>query len=91
MKDRVEGIRTALEEKFTPSFLSVEDESWKHAGHAGPREQGGGHFCITIASTQFIGQSRMERHRMIHRTLSSLFGPTIHAITIRAITPDETP
>jgi len=89
MSNRVDEIRAALETTLTPTHLSIEDESWKHAGHAGAKEQGGGHYHITIVSSRFDSISRMARHRMVHQSLARLFGPTIHAITIRAFAPDE--
>ncbi|MDX8403296.1 MAG: BolA family protein [Mariprofundaceae bacterium] len=89
MKNRVEHIQTTLEEAFHPTHLSVEDDSWKHAGHAGAKEQGGGHFSVEIISASFAGKSRIQRHRMVHTALEKLFGPTIHAVNIHALTPEE--
>jgi BolA protein len=89
MTNRAEQIRAILKEAFHPTYLSIEDESRRHAGHAGAKEQGGGHFCIEIISDHFRGKSRIERHRIINRVLKDLFGPTIHALKIRARTPEE--
>lgn len=89
MKNRVEQIRAILEEAFHPIDLKIEDESWKHAGHAGAKEQGGGHFCIEIVSDHFRDKSRIERHRNVNKALERLFGPTIHALKIRAHSPGE--
>lgn len=89
MSDRAESIRKALEQTFHPLFLNIVDESWKHAGHVGVKEYGGGHFIVEIVSDQFTGKSRIERHRMVNRAAASLFGPTIHALNIRAYSPQE--
>jgi len=89
MKTRVKQIQDILEEAFHPTYLTVEDESWKHAGHAGAKEQGGGHFCVEIVSEHFQDKTRIERHRNVNRALGELFGPTIHAVNIRALTPEE--
>lgn len=89
MTNRAEQIQAVLEETFHPVNLKIEDESWKHAGHAGAKEQGGGHFCVEIVSTNFTGKSRIQRHRMVYTALEKLFGPTIHAVNIRALTPEE--
>ena len=88
MSQRAEKIQSLLEDTFQPTYLNIEDESWKHAGHAGAKEQGGGHFVVEIVSTQFSGKSRIERHRMVNAAVKELFGPSIHALTIRASTPD---
>ena len=82
-------IRSILEQAFEPASLHIEDESWKHAGHAGTKEQGGGHFVIEIVSNQFSGKSRIQRHRMVNAAVKELFGPSIHALTIRASSPQD--
>jgi len=82
-------IRSILEQAFEPASLHIEDESWKHAGHAGTKEQGGGHFVIEIVSNQFSGKSRIQRHRMVNEAVKKLFGPSIHALTIRASSPQD--
>jgi len=89
MSDRAEKIRAVLEETFKPDSLNIEDESWKHAGHAGAKEQGGGHFVVEIISEKFSGKSRIQRHRMVNHATADLFGPTIHALNIKAYAPDE--
>ncbi|WP_227819365.1 BolA family protein [Mariprofundus micogutta] len=73
-----------LEAEFQPSSLSITDESWKHAGHAGARESGGGHFVVEIKSHHFNDLNRMQSHRLIHHCLQSLFPRHIHALSIRA-------
>jgi len=89
MSDRAEKIRAVLEETFKPDSLNIEDESWKHAGHTGAKEQGGGHFVVEIISEKFSGKSRIQRHRMVNHATADLFGPTIHALNIKAYAPDE--
>ncbi len=78
-----EEIRAILETAFQPESLHIEDESWKHAGHAGVKEHGGGHFVVRIASTSFHGLARTQSHRMIFQALNALFPKTIHALTIK--------
>jgi len=79
-----EAIRQLLEEKFHPEFIQIEDESWKHAGHAGVRESGGGHFLIQIKASELNGLSRILRHRKVMQALNPLFPTTIHAASIKA-------
>lgn len=86
---RQERIQQVLSEEFQPSSLEIIDESWKHAGHAGAREQGGGHFAIRIVSQRFSGLSRLQRHRLVMQALSQYFGPDIHALSIQAQPPEE--
>lgn len=86
---RQERIQQVLSEEFQPSSLEITDESWKHAGHAGAREQGGGHFALSIVSQRFSGLSRLQRHRLVMQALSQYFGPDIHALSIQANAPEE--
>jgi len=89
MSSREEQIRELLEKQFQPPSLEIIDDSWKHAGHAGAKEHGGGHFSVEIVSESFAGKNRIQRHRMVYSTLEKLFGPTIHAVNIRALTTEE--
>lgn len=74
---------------LAPQSLEVFDDSHEHAGHAGARESGGGHFQVFIVSTAFAGQSAVARHRMIYRAVADLMPHRIHALAIRAYTPEE--
>jgi BolA protein len=71
-----------------PMSLEIIDESHKHAGHAGARD-GGGHYLLDIVSEQFSGKNTVARHRMIYSALGELMKREIHALTIRAHTPEE--
>ena len=72
-----------------PRSIEIHDESEAHAGHAGARESGGGHFRLVVVSTAFAGKSPVARHRMVYRTLADLIPQRIHALAIRAYTPEE--
>jgi stress-induced morphogen len=47
------------------------------------------HFKVLIASSAFNGLSRVERQRKVHDLLDHEFKNGLHALTIRALTPDE--
>lgn len=87
MNQRSQQIQSLLEAAFEPTYLRIKDESWKHAGHSGAKEHGGGHFVIEIVSSRFAGKSRIDRHRMVNAAVKDLFGPSIHALTIHASSP----
>lgn len=70
-----------------PVLLEIVDDSAKHAGHAG--NSGGGHFTLTVVSSQFSGKSQIMRHRLIYQALQDLIPARIHALSISAIAPDE--
>ena len=85
-----ETIREKLTSAFTPAELSVEDESAKHAGHAGARPGGQTHFNVRIVSDTFIGVSRVERQRRVYAALAQEMKPNgIHALSLTTLTPAE--
>ena len=85
---RVERIRALLADTLQPLSLDVVDDSHKHAGHAGARG-GQGHFGVDIVSAAFAGKLPLARHRMVYAALGSMMEDEIHALAIRARTPDE--
>ena len=85
-KDKIEKI---LRKEFSPKYLEVIDDSDKHAGHAGAKQTGGGHFSVIIVSKDFEGKKPLERHRLIYTALQSLKSQ-IHALAIQA-QPNHTP
>ena len=85
---RVARIRALLGDALQPQSLDVADDSHKHAGHAGARG-GQGHFSVDIVSTAFAGKLPLARHRMVYAALGSMMQDDIHALAIRARTPEE--
>jgi BolA protein len=71
-----------------PEKIKIIDESSKHIGHEGAKD-GGGHFLLTIVSSDFYEKSTIERHRMIYDALGEMMGRNIHALSIKAYTPEE--
>jgi len=86
------NVAEAIQQKLAalqPSRVEVVDDSFKHAGHEGAKG-GGGHYSLTIVSSQFAGKSTLARHRMIYAALGPMMQREIHALAIRAHAPDET-
>ena len=73
---------------LNPEKIEVADESAKHAGHEGAKS-GGGHYFLTIVSREFSGKPTMARHRMVYAALGEMMHKDIHALGIKAYTPDE--
>ena len=71
-----------------PQTLDIEDESHLHAGHAGARS-GGGHYRLHIVAAAFAGKNTVARHRMIYDAAGDLMRGAVHALSIRAFTPEE--
>jgi BolA protein len=84
----VELIRTRLA-TLEPTQLEIQDDSAKHAGHAGARE--GGHYAVRIVATCFAGLSTMQRHRLVYDAIGDLPQQRIHALSITANPPRRDP
>ena len=82
----IEKIRQQLA-SLAPENLEIVDASSNHAGHEGAK--GGGHYQMTIVSRQFQGKTNMARHRMVYAALSGMMHKEIHALSIKAYTPEE--
>ncbi len=78
-------IRAALH----PLRLEIVDESERHRGHAGWREEGETHFTLIVVSRDFAGMSRLARQRRVHELLGDLLRTRIHALSLRLLTPSE--
>ena len=77
-----------MRRELAPTSVLVKDQSHLHAGHAGA-EDGRGHFDVHIVSEAFAGKSRIERHRLVFDAVAEMMKSDIHALKIRASTPDE--
>jgi BolA protein len=84
-----ELIRDKLTEAFRPSRLEVEDDSARHAGHAGARAGGESHFNVLIESEAFAGAPKVARQRMVYRALAAELAGPVHALSVRALAPGE--
>ena len=84
--ETVELLRQRLV-TLNPLSIAIEDESHRHAGHAGARD--GGHYKLDIVATAFTGKNTVARHRLIYDAAGDLMRGRIHALSIRAFTPEE--
>ena len=83
----IEEMRTKLA-SLEPESLEIDDESFLHQGHDGAKG-GGGHFNLIIVSRLFADKPPVLRHRMIFDALQGLMQKKIHALSIKAYTPEE--
>ncbi len=81
------SIIQALNEHFHPVALEVINESHLHAGH----RHGGvdSHFAVSIVSSAFSGKTHVARHRMVYECLDPFIKASVHALKIKAKTPEE--
>ncbi len=77
---RMHGLLTAA---FAPMLLEIEDESAKHAGHAGHRAAGETHYKVKITSAAFAGLNKVAQHRAVYVALAPEMGEGgIHALAL---------
>ena len=82
-----EELAARLQAALVPEQLEVQDDSHRHAGHAGARE--GRHFSVRIRSARFAGLSRVARHRLVYDALGPLASQDIHALALDARAPGD--
>jgi len=78
---------------FAPTLLQIEDDSARHAGHAGAQAGGQSHYSVLMVAAAFEGVSRVARSRAVHQALAAEFGPAeqggMHALALTLRTPTE--
>jgi BolA family transcriptional regulator, general stress-responsive regulator len=85
---------------LTPVRLVIEDDSARHAGHAGvtvhAAKQGGSatgsgetHFNMEIVAAAFEGKSRVARQRLVFDLLREELAGPVHALSLKTLTPGE--
>jgi BolA protein len=84
-----ESLRAKLSAAFSPVMLQVNDDSARHAGHAGAREGGESHFNVVIEAAAFEGVPRVQRQRMVYATLAEELAGPVHALSVKALAPGE--
>jgi BolA protein len=87
MSSIAETLRDRLA-PLAPTAVDIQDDSAAHAGHAGAAG-GGGHFSLLIVSKAFSGVSRRERHQKVFACVDDLLPHPIHALSIKALSPEE--
>jgi stress-induced morphogen len=70
---------------FDPVHCELINESDSHSGPPG-RET---HFKLLIVSAHFENLSRVDRQRLIYQKLNSEMQTGLHALSLRALTPQE--
>ncbi|MBE7210998.1 MAG: BolA family transcriptional regulator [Gluconacetobacter diazotrophicus] len=86
-------IAAILQARFAPEALAVDNDSARHAGHAGARaagdQAGQTHYQVTLRSAAFAGLNRVQRSRTVHEALAPEFDTGLHALSLRLSAPGE--
>ena len=87
-------MREKLTSAFAPLALEIEDQSARHAGHAGAIRADGSrgetHFYIRLVSPAFDGLARVERQRRVYAALKDELAGPVHALSLTLLAPRET-
>ncbi|BEI36367.1 MULTISPECIES: BolA family protein [unclassified Polynucleobacter] len=70
-----EQVKSYISEKLPCTHLEVEGD--------------GQHFYATIVSPEFAGKRLVQRHQLVYAALGDRMKAEIHALSIKAFTPDE--
>ncbi len=89
MQSRAARLEAALTAAFAPELLRIEDDSARHAGHAGAQPGGQTHYSVLLVSAAFRGMSRVARSRAVHDVLAREFADGMHALALSLRTPEE--
>ncbi|WP_159996088.1 BolA family transcriptional regulator [Roseomonas sp. 18066] len=89
MSTRAERIRLLLDGAFPAAALDLQDDSHRHAGHAGARPGGETHYTLRLVSPAFAGMSRVARARAVHAALAAELEGGLHALSLQLLTPEE--
>ena len=86
---RQSRIIDILTRAFAPQRLEVEDDSARHAGHAGAGAGGETHFNVMMAAAGFEGMNRVARSRAVNDALAGEFAAGLHALSLTLRAPSE--
>lgn len=86
-------MQEKLTAAFAPALLEIEDQSARHAGHAGATRpdgtRGETHFAIRIEAAAFSGLSRVARQRAVYQALEEELAGPVHALALQTRAPGE--
>lgn len=89
MQTRARRIESLLSQALSPTRIAVQDDSGRHAGHAGAAAAGETHYDVLVVSPLFAGESRVSRHRRVNALLAGEFTAGLHALSLTLLTPEE--
>ncbi len=70
-----ESIRINIAQNMPTTYLNVIGD--------------GTHFEAVVVSDAFAAKSRVQRHQLVYQTLGDRMRDEIHALSIKAFTPEE--
>lgn len=86
--NRIEELRGRITSALGADVVDLQDDSAKHRGHAGARG-GAGHYSVVVVASCFAGMARVDRHRAVYDAVGDMIPTQVHALAVRAFTPEE--
>jgi BolA protein len=86
--DRIAEIKRRITSALGAERVDVQDDSEQHRGHAGARG-GAGHYSVVVVAGAFADMDRVARHRAVYGAVGDMIPTQVHALVVRAYTPDE--
>ena len=72
MAMNLKEIESLIKESLTDATVEIQDL----AGD-------GNHYSATISSSEFIGKSKIEQHKIVYASLKGKMGNELHALAIK--------
>ena len=72
MAMNLKEIENLIKESFPDASINIQDL----AGD-------GNHYSATVISSQFVGKSKIEQHKMVYNSLKGKMGNELHALAIK--------
>ena len=82
-------ITDILTKNFNIYKCTITDVSKEHEGHSEYIDGQETHFQIMIISNDFENKTKIERHRMVNKYLIEEFKTSLHSITYKLLTINE--
>lgn len=83
----LEKLETCLQNALSLQHITLEDQGYFHRGHHPDRK--GGHFALTLVSSDFENLNTIKRHQKVYQALGMPKNPDIHAMSLETYTPNE--
>jgi BolA protein len=78
-------LRTKIEAALKPAHLELVNESPNHGLPASAEK----HFRAIVVADEFLGLSRIDRHRRVQDVVAEELREHVHAFSVQAFTPEE--
>ena len=72
MTMQLKEIESLIKETFPDAIIEIQDL----AGD-------GNHYSATVTSTQFVGKTKIQQHKMVYDSLKGKMGNELHALALK--------